>query len=85
MKETLHDRMFKSGSYQSQPKHVALYKALEASMDRENMEEFVQATTKSCKKRHDDQDPPSPPSKESDQNKKKKHDSDASASKQPQA
>nr|GEV89810.1 reverse transcriptase domain-containing protein [Tanacetum cinerariifolium] len=85
MKETLHDRMFKSGSYRSQPKHVALYKALEASMDRENREEFVQATTKSCKKRHDDQDPPSPPSKESDQNKKKKHDFDASASKQPQA
>ncbi|GJY25704.1 hypothetical protein Tco_0400430, partial [Tanacetum coccineum] len=33
MKEILHDRMFKSGSYRSQPKHKALYEALEASMD----------------------------------------------------
>ncbi|GKC17746.1 hypothetical protein Tco_1014528 [Tanacetum coccineum] len=36
MKEILYDWMFKSGSYQSQPEHSALYEALEASMDREN-------------------------------------------------
>nr|GEW70012.1 hypothetical protein [Tanacetum cinerariifolium] len=82
MKEILHDRMFESGSYRLQSEHEALYEALEASMDRENMEEFVEATNKSCKRRHDDQDPPP---KDSDQNKKKRHDSNASASKQPQA
>ncbi|GKA41374.1 hypothetical protein Tco_0733967 [Tanacetum coccineum] len=38
MKEILHDRMFKSGSYRSHPKHKALYEALEASMDCENRE-----------------------------------------------
>ncbi|GJX00739.1 hypothetical protein Tco_0184652 [Tanacetum coccineum] len=85
MKEILRDRMFKSGSYRLQPEHTALYEALEASMDRENREEFVDATTKSCKRRRDDQDPPSPPSKDLDQNKKKRHDSDTSASKQTQA
>ncbi|GJS67814.1 hypothetical protein Tco_0682379 [Tanacetum coccineum] len=30
MKEMLHQRMFKSGSYKSHPEHVALYEALEA-------------------------------------------------------
>ncbi|GJV50937.1 hypothetical protein Tco_1446678 [Tanacetum coccineum] len=34
MKEILHDRMFESGTYQSQPEHVALHEALEASMER---------------------------------------------------
>ncbi|GKF13235.1 hypothetical protein Tco_0054697, partial [Tanacetum coccineum] len=81
MKEILHDRMFKSGSYRSQPEHAALYEALEASMDRENREGFVEATEKSRKRCHDDQDPPPPSSKDSDQNKKKRHDSDTSASK----
>nr|GEV08332.1 hypothetical protein [Tanacetum cinerariifolium] len=85
MKEILHDQMFESGSYESQPKHTVLYEALEVSMDRENREKFVEATTKSCKRRSDDQDPLPPPSKDSDQNKKKMHDSDASASKQSQA
>nr|GEV76248.1 hypothetical protein [Tanacetum cinerariifolium]GEX62080.1 hypothetical protein [Tanacetum cinerariifolium] len=85
MKEILRDRMFESGSYRSQPEHAALYNALEVSMDRENREEFFEATTKSRKRRRDDQDPLLPPPKDSDQNKKKRHDSDASASKQPQA
>ncbi|GJS12943.1 hypothetical protein Tco_0407415 [Tanacetum coccineum] len=64
---------------------VPLYDSLEESMDRENREEFIKETTKSCKRRRDDQDPPPPPPKDSDQSKKKRHDSDASASKQPQA
>ncbi|GJW80599.1 hypothetical protein Tco_0144574 [Tanacetum coccineum] len=81
MKEILHDRMFEIGSYRSQPEHAALYEALEASMDRDNREEFVEATAKSRKRHHDDQDPPPPPPKDSDQNKKKSHDSDVSASK----
>ncbi|GKC30381.1 hypothetical protein Tco_1037675 [Tanacetum coccineum] len=77
--------MFKSGSYRSQPKNTALYDALEASMDRKNQEEFIDATAKSRKRRRNDQDPlPSPP-KYSDQSKKKRLDYDASASQQPQA
>ncbi|GJT67456.1 hypothetical protein Tco_1018936, partial [Tanacetum coccineum] len=67
----------------SQPEQASLYDALEVSMDRENREEFIEATAKSRKRRRDDQDPPPPPPKDSDQNKKKRHDSDASASKQP--
>ncbi|GJS19202.1 hypothetical protein Tco_0447834, partial [Tanacetum coccineum] len=67
------------------PEHAALYKALEASMDRENREEFVEATAKSRKISHDDQDPPLPSSKDSDKNKKKRHNSDTSASKKSQA
>ncbi|GJR73284.1 hypothetical protein Tco_0085649 [Tanacetum coccineum] len=43
MKEILHEQMFESGSYRSQPEHVALYEALEASMDRENRGEFLEA------------------------------------------
>ncbi|GKF09933.1 hypothetical protein Tco_0044157, partial [Tanacetum coccineum] len=35
MKEILHQRMLESGTYQLQPEHVALYEALEASMDRD--------------------------------------------------
>nr|GEX70835.1 hypothetical protein [Tanacetum cinerariifolium] len=34
MKEILHQGMFESGSYKSLPEHVALYEALEASMER---------------------------------------------------
>ncbi|GJX20107.1 hypothetical protein Tco_0222784 [Tanacetum coccineum] len=83
MKEILRDRMFKSGSYQSQPKHIALYDALKVSIDHENMKEFMDATAKPRKRRCDDQDPPPPPPKDSDQSKKKRHDSDASASQQP--
>ncbi|GJX33148.1 hypothetical protein Tco_0243003 [Tanacetum coccineum] len=67
-KEILHDWMFESGSYRSQPKHIALYDTLEASMDRENREEFMDATAKSHRRRCDDQDPPPPPPKDSNQN-----------------
>nr|GEX06770.1 hypothetical protein [Tanacetum cinerariifolium] len=77
MKEILRDRMFESGSYRSQPEHATLYEALEESMDRENRDEFVEETAKSCKRRRDDQDPHPPPSKDLDQNKKKRHDSEA--------
>nr|GEY07721.1 histone deacetylase 14 [Tanacetum cinerariifolium] len=83
MKEILHQRMFESGSYKSLPKHVALYEALEASMKRENRDEFLAKKDKSRKRRRDDQDPPPPPA--SDLSKKKRHDSDASGSKQPPA
>ncbi|GKA93193.1 hypothetical protein Tco_0815179 [Tanacetum coccineum] len=78
--------MFESGSYRSQPEHVALYEALEASMERDNRDEFLAEKDKSRKRRRVDQDPPPPPTKESEQsNKKKRHDSDASGSKQPPA
>ncbi|GJU58100.1 retrovirus-related pol polyprotein from transposon TNT 1-94 [Tanacetum coccineum] len=60
----------------SQPEHVALYKALEASMERDNMDEFLVEKDKLCKRCRDDEDPP-PPTKESEQSKKKKRDSDA--------
>ncbi|GKA09843.1 hypothetical protein Tco_0689276 [Tanacetum coccineum] len=83
MKEILRDRMFESGSYRSHLDHATLYDALELSMDRENIEEFIEEMTKSRKRRRDDQDPPPPPPKDSDQSKKKRHDPDASASKQP--
>ncbi|GKF85976.1 hypothetical protein Tco_0253803, partial [Tanacetum coccineum] len=65
--------------------YTALYDALEASMDHENKEEFMDVTAKSRKRRHDDHDPPTPPPKDLDQSKKKRHDSDAFASQQPQA
>ncbi|GJS13849.1 E-beta-farnesene synthase [Tanacetum coccineum] len=82
MKEILHDWMFESGSYRSHLEHATLYEALEASMDRENGEEFIEARPKSRhpKRRHDDQDPPPTPPKDSDQSKKKRHESDAHAS-----
>ncbi|GKC47793.1 hypothetical protein Tco_1065515 [Tanacetum coccineum] len=67
MKEILHDWMFESGSYRSQPEHVALYEALEASMERDNRDEFLAEKDKSRKRCQDDQDPPSPPTKESEQ------------------
>ncbi|GKA92555.1 hypothetical protein Tco_0814480 [Tanacetum coccineum] len=82
MKEIICDRMFESGSYQSHPEHSALYEALEASMERENREEFIDATAKSCKRHRDDQDPPPHPPKGSVQSKKIRHDSDDSGSKQ---
>ncbi|GKF42850.1 hypothetical protein Tco_0126192, partial [Tanacetum coccineum] len=74
-----------TGTYQSQPKHVALYKALEASMIHDNKDEFLEETIKSCKGHRDDQDPPQAPPKDSDQSKKSRHESDASGSKQPLA
>ncbi|GJZ00568.1 hypothetical protein Tco_0517997 [Tanacetum coccineum] len=80
MKEILHQWMFESGSYRSQPEHASLYEALERSTDRENRDEFIEVMTKSHKRRRHDQAPPSPPLKDSNQSKKKRHDSDASAS-----
>ncbi|GJU02821.1 hypothetical protein Tco_1113159 [Tanacetum coccineum] len=66
------------------PEHTALYDALEASIDRDNRQEFIDETAKSCKRHRNDQDPLSPPSKDLDKSKKKRHDSDASASQQTQ-
>ncbi|GJY84327.1 retrovirus-related pol polyprotein from transposon TNT 1-94 [Tanacetum coccineum] len=83
MKEILHQRMFESGTYKSLPKHVALYEAFEASMDRANRDEFLAEKDKSHKRRRDDQYPP--PLPDSDLNKKKRHDFDASGSSQPPA
>ncbi|GJX42303.1 hypothetical protein Tco_0257293 [Tanacetum coccineum] len=73
--------MFKSSSYRTHPEHVALYKALEAFIERANRDEFLAEKDKSRKRRRDDQDPP-PPLPDSDLRKKKRHDSDASGSKQ---
>ncbi|GJZ46342.1 hypothetical protein Tco_0593938 [Tanacetum coccineum] len=56
--------MFKSGSYKSYPEHITLYEALEASMDHDNMEEFVKATAKSPWKTSDTREAPSSSSKQ---------------------
>nr|GEX85445.1 histone deacetylase 14 [Tanacetum cinerariifolium] len=45
MKEILHQGMFESGSYKSLLEHVALYEALEASMEWENKDEFLAKKT----------------------------------------
>ncbi|GJU44706.1 retrovirus-related pol polyprotein from transposon TNT 1-94 [Tanacetum coccineum] len=84
MKEMLPQQMFESGSYKSHPEHVALYEALEASMERAQRDELFAEKAKSRKRRCDDQDPP-PPLPDSDQSKKKRHASDASGSSQPPA
>nr|GEU30821.1 hypothetical protein [Tanacetum cinerariifolium] len=76
--------MFESGFYKSLPEHVALYEALEASMERAKKDEFLVKKDKSRKRRHDNQDHPPPPP-DSDLSKKKRHDFDASRSKQPPA
>nr|GEV64697.1 retrovirus-related Pol polyprotein from transposon TNT 1-94 [Tanacetum cinerariifolium] len=52
MNEMLHQRMFESGSYKSVPKHIALYEALEASMERAQRDEFLAEKDKSRKRRH---------------------------------
>nr|GEX50128.1 hypothetical protein [Tanacetum cinerariifolium] len=83
MKKILHQRMFESGSYKSLPEHVALYEALEASMERENRAVFLAEKDKSRKRCRNDQDPPPP--LYFDLNKKKRHDFDTSGSKQPLA
>ncbi|GJT89016.1 hypothetical protein Tco_1070733 [Tanacetum coccineum] len=67
MKEMLHQRIFETGSYKSLPKHIALYEALEASIERAQRDEFLTENDKSRKRRRDDQDPP-PPQPDSDQN-----------------
>nr|GEW04381.1 hypothetical protein [Tanacetum cinerariifolium] len=84
MKEILHQRMFESGLYKSLPKHVALYEVLEASMDRENRDEFLAKKDMSRKRHRDDQDPP-PPSPDSDPSKKRRHDSGTSGSSRQQS
>nr|GEV56655.1 copia protein [Tanacetum cinerariifolium] len=62
MKEILHKRMFESSTYKSLPKHVALYEALEASIERVNRDGFFAKNDKSRKRHRDDQDPlPLPP------------------------
>nr|GEW79356.1 hypothetical protein [Tanacetum cinerariifolium] len=54
--------MFETGTYKSLPKHVALYEALEASMECANREELLTKMNKSRKRRRNGQDlPPSPP------------------------
>nr|GFA82311.1 hypothetical protein [Tanacetum cinerariifolium] len=84
MKEMIHQSMFESGSYKSVPKHIALYEALEASMERAQRDELLAKKDKSCKRRRDDEDPPLPPS-DSDLSKSRRHNTDASGSLQPQA
>ncbi|GKC60537.1 hypothetical protein Tco_1088135 [Tanacetum coccineum] len=69
MKEILHERMFKSGSYKTHSEHADLHEALKRSMARDNMDEFIVEQAKSRKRCRDDQDPPQPPPKESDQSK----------------
>nr|GEW41229.1 retrovirus-related Pol polyprotein from transposon TNT 1-94 [Tanacetum cinerariifolium] len=76
MKEMLHRRMFKSGSYKSVYEPIALYEALKASMEWAQRDEFLAEKDKSRKRRRDDQDPPSPPS-ELDLSKRRRHDTDA--------
>ncbi|GKE75278.1 hypothetical protein Tco_1537319, partial [Tanacetum coccineum] len=84
MKEILHQWMFESGSYKTHPEHVALYEALEASMERANKDEFLAKKDKSRKRRRDNQDP-SPPLPDSDPSKKIRHASNALGSTQPLA
>nr|GEU30606.1 retrovirus-related Pol polyprotein from transposon TNT 1-94 [Tanacetum cinerariifolium] len=47
MKEILHQCMFETGTYKSLPEHVALYEALEASMEGENIDEYLTEKDKS--------------------------------------
>nr|GEV27857.1 integrase, catalytic region, zinc finger, CCHC-type, peptidase aspartic, catalytic [Tanacetum cinerariifolium] len=61
MKEILHLCMFETGTYKSLPEHVALYEALETSIERSNGDEFLAKKDKSRKRHCDDQDPPLPP------------------------
>ncbi|GJU94261.1 hypothetical protein Tco_1319017 [Tanacetum coccineum] len=79
--DVVKEAMFESGSYRTHPEHVALYEALEASMERANRDELLAKKDKSRKRCHNDQDPP-PPLPDSDLRKKKRHDSDSSGSKQ---
>nr|GEY13764.1 hypothetical protein [Tanacetum cinerariifolium] len=51
LKEILHRRMFETGTYKCLPEHVALYEALEASMERANRDELLTKKDKSCKRR----------------------------------
>nr|GEV35861.1 hypothetical protein [Tanacetum cinerariifolium] len=64
MKEILHQRMFKSGFYKLLPEHVALYEALEASMEHANRDEFLAEKEKSYEE-YEDEYVRTPPSYES--------------------
>nr|GEV89258.1 hypothetical protein [Tanacetum cinerariifolium] len=84
MKEILHQRMFEAGTYKSLPKHVALYKALEASMERANRDKPLTKMDKSRKRQRDGQDHhPSPPYL--DLTKRRRHDTNTSGLSQPKA
>ncbi|GJW71183.1 hypothetical protein Tco_0128100 [Tanacetum coccineum] len=76
MEEIIHQRMFKNGTYKSLPEHVALYEAIEASMERAIRDEFLAEKDKSRKRRRNDQETPQPPPPKSDQSKKTRHDFD---------
>ncbi|GJU21528.1 hypothetical protein Tco_1154870 [Tanacetum coccineum] len=82
MKEILHQWMFESSTYKLLPENIALYEALEASMERANKDEFLAEKDKSSKRRRDNKDPP-PPIPDSDLSKKKSNGFDASGSSQP--
>ncbi|GJV65141.1 hypothetical protein Tco_1475969 [Tanacetum coccineum] len=84
MKEMLHQRMFKSGTYKLLPEHIALYEALEESIARAQRDQFLTKKDKSCKRHRDDQDPPPPPP-DLDLTKRRRHDTGASGSSQPPA
>ncbi|GKE41580.1 hypothetical protein Tco_1468864 [Tanacetum coccineum] len=73
--------MFESGTYKSLPEHVALYEALEVSMERANRDKFFAEKEKSRKRCRDDQDPHLPPP-DSNPSKKRIHASNASGSTQ---
>ncbi|GKC22735.1 hypothetical protein Tco_1024885 [Tanacetum coccineum] len=77
MKEMLRQRMFETGSFKLLPEHIALYEALEESMERAQRDEFLAEKDKSRKRRRDDQDPPPPPP-DSDQSKRRRHDAGTS-------
>nr|GEY39266.1 hypothetical protein [Tanacetum cinerariifolium] len=49
MKEILHQRMFETGTYKSLLEHVALYEALEASIERANRDELLTEMDNSSK------------------------------------
>ncbi|GKA43023.1 hypothetical protein Tco_0735683 [Tanacetum coccineum] len=72
MKEMLHQRMFKSGTYKSLPEHIALYEALEASMARAQRDEFLAEKDKLRNRCRDNQDP-LPPPPDSDLSKRRLH------------
>nr|GEV80325.1 retrovirus-related Pol polyprotein from transposon TNT 1-94 [Tanacetum cinerariifolium] len=81
VREAVH-RMFETSSYKSLPEHVALNKALEASMKRANRDKLLTEMVKSRKGRRDDQDPPLPPP-DSDLSKRRRHDIGASDDERP--
>nr|GEU45933.1 integrase, catalytic region, zinc finger, CCHC-type, peptidase aspartic, catalytic [Tanacetum cinerariifolium] len=83
--EFIHEsRMFETGTYKSLPKHVVLYEALEASMERANRDELLTKMDNSRKRRCDGQDPP-PSLPNLDLSKRRRHDTNTSGLSQPQA